>query len=515
MTRRVERIVIVGGGTAGWMAAGALANFLQGKRRRSITLIESSQIGTVGVGEATLPTIRGFNNALGIDELDFIRKTYATFKLGIEFVDWRRAGTSFFHPFASYGVKLNAADFHQLWLRLRALGDETRLDEYCLPAVMARLGRFAQPAEQPRAPFGSFGYAFHFDAALYASYLRDYSLQREVTRIDAKVVDVCLHGESGEIEAVILEDGRRISGDLFIDCSGFRGLLIEETLATGYENWTQWLPCDRAVAMPCESTDAPAPFTRATALSAGWQWRIPLQHRTGNGYVYSSQFITDEEAASTLRSRLEGRALAEPNLLRFAAGQRRKFWNRNCVALGLAGGFVEPLESTSIALIQSGISKLLTFFPLDEINSVDVAEANRLMHEEFERIRDFIILHYKGTQRADAPLWRQVREMSIPDTLARKIELFSSRGHIVKYAEESFEDASWLTMYAGFGILPTRYDPRADDIDESQLRAALLKMRQIIDQVARAAPTHAEFIARHCAAEKNFTQRSQSTQSKK
>ncbi|HKE93283.1 MAG TPA: tryptophan halogenase family protein [Povalibacter sp.] len=497
----VERIVIVGGGTAGWMAAAALANFLSGPRSRNIVVVESTEIGTVGVGEATLPTIRGFNSVLGIDEIDFIRRTRATFKLGIEFVDWGRPGQSFFHPFAPYGARLNAADFHHLWLRLRQLGDTTSLGEYCLSAMMAKLGRFAQPAVQPKVPFGSYSYAYHFDAALYAGYLRDYALARGVRRMDAKIVDVILHGGSGAIDAVMLEGGERIAGDLFVDCSGFRGLLIEGALHTGYEDWTHWLPCDRAVAMPCERVGEPTPFTRATALAAGWQWRIPLQHRTGNGYVYCSRLLSDDAAAETLRGRLDGAVLAEPNLLRFTTGQRRQFWNRNCVALGLAGGFIEPLESTSIALIQAGISRLLSFFPLQGISPVDVDEANRIMREEFERIRDFIILHYKATQRHDTPLWGLVREMPVPDTLARKIDLFRSRGHIVRYAEESFEDASWLTMYAGFGILPDRYDPRADDLDETALRRSLAQMRQTIREVAAAAPTHASFIARHCATE--------------
>ncbi|MFL6547239.1 MAG: tryptophan halogenase family protein [Povalibacter sp.] len=500
--RTIERIVIVGGGTAGWMAAAALSNFLRGPRAKSITVIESSQIGTVGVGEATLPTIRGFNSVLGIDEIDFIRKTQATFKLGIEFVDWARPGVSFFHPFAAYGARFGSADFHHSWLRLRARGDQTPLGDYCLSATMARLGRFAQPAVQPKVPFGAFSYAFHFDAALYAACLREYATNLGVRRMDAKIVDVQLDSEAGSIDAVVLENGGIVEGDLFVDCSGFRGLLIEQGLNTGYDDWSHWLPCDRAVAMPCESAGEPTPYTRATAMPAGWLWRIPLQHRTGNGCVYSSQFITDDEASAALRERLEGRALAEPNLLRFTTGQRKHFWNKNCVALGLAGGFIEPLESTSIALIQSGISKLLTFFPLDTLNPIDVAEANRLMREEFERIRDFIILHYKLSQRGDTPLWRQVRDMSIPDTLGRKIELFRSRGHLVKYAEESFEDSSWLTMYAGFGVLPHTYDPRADDMEESELRRGMMQMRETILQVASAAPSHAAFIARHCAAVK-------------
>lgn len=500
MNRRLEHVVIVGGGTAGWMTAASLAHFLRGPRAARITVIESSQIGTVGVGEATLPTIRAFNATLGIDEIDFIRHTQATFKLGIEFVDWSRPGRTFFHPFAPYGATIEAAAFHHCWLRARQLGDAAELGEYCLPVAMARLGRFAQPAVKPAAPYGSFSYAYHFDAALYASYLRDYALARGVSRLDRKIVDVAQRADDGCIDAVVLEGGERISADFFVDCSGFKGLLIEGALATGYEDWTHWLPCDRAVAMPCESREDPAPFTQATALDAGWKWRIPLQHRTGNGYVYCSRYLSDDEAVAQLRNRLEGAALADPNFLRFTTGQRQRFWNKNCVALGLAGGFIEPLESTSVALIQSGIAKLLTFFPTHGLNAVDIYEANRLMREEFERIRDFIILHYKATQRDDTAFWRRCRDMEIPQTLARKIALFRSRGHIVKYAGESFEDSSWLTLYAGFGILPDRYDPRADDIDASLLKRALGQMRNTIQSVAQAAPTHAAFIARHCRA---------------
>jgi tryptophan 7-halogenase len=498
----IDRIVIVGGGTAGWMAAAALAQALQ-KRSTKITVVESSDIGTVGVGEATLPTIRGFNSVLGIDELDFVRKTQATFKLGIEFADWGSLGHTFFHPFAPYGMRLNAADFHHCWVKLRRLGDTTPLDEYSLPAMMARFGGFAQPAEKPPAPFANYAYAFQFDAGLYARYLKHYALERGVTQIDAKIVSVQLNGESGFIQNVLLEDGRSIAGDLFIDCSGFRGLLIEGALKSGYEDWTHWLPCDRAIAIPCVSTGKLTPFTRATALEAGWQWRIPLQHRTGNGYVYCSRFISDEQALATLRSRLDGAALAEPNLLRLRTGIRKKFWNKNCVALGLAGGFIEPLESTSIALIQSGISKLLTFFPDRHFDAVDIEEANRVMREEYERIRDFIILHYKATQRMDSELWRACQAMSIPETLDRKIRLFQNRGHVVTYAEESFGDSSWITMYAGFGIGPSRYDPRVDEIEDRVLRDRLSQLRQVIQTAAQAAPKHEEFIARHCAAAGN------------
>ena len=497
----VNHIVVAGGGTAGWMTAAALAHHWRGHPEKRITLIESSEIGTVGVGEATLPTIRQFNSMLGIDEVDFIRKTRATFKLGIEFVDWHRRGESFFHPFAPYGETINSASFHHAWLKLRAHHDVGSLAEYSLPATMAALGRFAQPLRQPRYAFANFGYAYHFDAALYARYLRDYAEARGVRRLDARVVSVRRCEPQGCIESLNLADGSEVAGDLFVDASGFRGLLIEGALRTGYEDWTRWLPCDRAVAMPCASAGAPAPFTQATAAAAGWLWRIPLQHRTGNGYVYSSEFVSDDTALAQLRACLKGEPLAEPNLLRFTTGRRKQFWVGNCVAIGLAGGFIEPLESTSIALIQSGIGKLLTFFPDREFNGADIDEANRLMQEEYERIRDFIILHYKGTQRDDAPLWRYCREMLVPDTLNRKIDIFRSRGHVVTYAEESFHEASWVTMFAGFGMLPRRHDPRVDNVEEPELAARLAALKQAIRAAAELAPAHHEYIARHCAAE--------------
>jgi len=496
---RVNQVVIVGGGTAGWMAAAALSHFWRNQPTRRITLVESSEIGTVGVGEATLPTIRDFNAGIGIDELDFLRKTQATFKLGIEFRDWHRRGETFFHPFAPYGIRVNGAAFHHLWLRGRGLGESTPLGAYSLPCVMAELGRFAQPVRQPVAPFANFAYAYHFDAGLYARYLRDYSLKRGVRRLDRRILSVNLRGEDGFIESLKVEGDEQIKGDLFIDCSGFRGLLIEESLRTGYEPWTQWLPCDRAVAIPSERVGDPAPYTSATALDAGWSWRIPLQHRNGNGYVYCSRFVEDDEAAVRLSERLTERTLADPNFLRFTTGRRRLFWNRNCVALGLAGGFIEPLESTSIALIQSGIAKLLGFFPEPGFSPLDTAEANRVMNEEYERIRDFIILHYKGTRRDDAPLWRECGAMAVPESLERKIAMFESRGHYVAYAGESFEEASWVTMFAGFGRLPLRHDPRADDGPDGDLHRQLAQLRDSIRTIANGAPTHADYIARHCA----------------
>ena len=497
---KIQHVVIVGGGTAGWMTAAALAHAFRGSSGRRITLIESTEIGTVGVGEATLPTIRAFNASLGIDEVDFIRKTQATFKLGIEFIDWHRKGERFFHPFAPYGTKVQGASFHHAWLRMRAAGDSTSLAEYSLPTAMAARERFAQPAAKPTVSFANFAYAYHFDATLYARYLREYALAIPgVRRSDARVIDVRLRSADGFIDGLLLDNGEYISGDLFVDASGFRGLLIEQALVTGYEDWTHWLPCKRAVAMPSALTTAPAPYTRATARDAGWQWRIPLQHREGNGYVYCSRYLDDEGASKALRGALAGEPLADPHFLSFTTGRRRKFWNRNCVAIGLASGFIEPLESTSIALIQSAIAKLLAFFPERGFSPVETDEANRVMREEYERIRDFIILHYKANAREDGELWRDCRAMPIPDTLQRKIDLFRSRGHVVSYAEESFEEASWVTMYAGFGMLPPQHDARVDRVDIHVLAREFENIREAIREAAQSAPGHAEFIARHCA----------------
>lgn len=493
MNQAIQKIVIVGGGTAGWMAAAALSQYFKGKPI-AITLIESDDIGTVGVGEATVPAIRLFNQQLEIKETDFIKATQATFKLGIEFKDWYKKDHSFFHPFADYGMPINGETFYQCWLTLHKQGYSADLEEFCLATQMAAEGRFALPDLDSPSKLTFYNYAFHFDASLYAKFLRSYAENLGVLRVEGLIETVSCDQASGFIKSVTLKSGLVVDGELFVDCSGFKGLLIEGVLKTGYEDWSHWLPCDSAVAMQTESAEDPAPFTRSTALEAGWQWKIPLQHRAGNGYVYCSKHISDEDAINTLTQNVSGRALTKPRIIKFTTGVRKKFWNKNCVALGLASGFLEPLESTSISLIQSGIEKLLHFFPDKSFKPELINEANRLNLLEYERIRDFIILHYKASTRNDSPFWRYVNAMSIPESLSAKIETFKKNGRLISYAQETFQDASWISMYNGFNIVPDQSALKLEQKDIDGLTRMLEKMRSAIAVGIHYSPLHRDFL---------------------
>jgi tryptophan 7-halogenase len=495
----IEKIIIVGGGTAGWMTAAALAHKLSGTGV-TITLVESAEIGTVGVGEATLPHIRFFNQTLGIDEATLMARTSATFKLGIEFCNWGKIGDRYIHPFGDYGEQIGPADFHHYWTRMKASGDAGKLDDYSYPVRAAEHNRFMLPDSDPQSIFSTFSYAFQFDASQYAAFLSDYAQGKGVERVEGKIIKADSDGSTGNIESVTLENGTVISGDLFVDCSGFRGLLIEQELQTGYDDWSLYLPCNRAVAVPCEASAPIGPYTRATARSAGWQWRIPLQHRIGNGHVYCNEYISDDEATAQLMDNLEGTPLGDPRQLYFKTGKRRKLWNKNCVAIGLSGGFLEPLESTSIHLIQSGITYLIELFPDKGCDSRDVNEYNRVMDLEFDRIRDFLVLHYVANQRDDAPMWRDLRNMKWPDSLKEKVDAFRRRGIIPEYAHGLFLPASWLAVFAGQNIIPDSYDPRVDKMTAEEISARFNLVREKISNAVQNTGQHLDFIQSYGAA---------------
>ena len=495
---RIRKIVIVGGGTAGWMTAAAMAKLL-GRDYGDITLVESDDIGIVGVGEATIPQIGIYNRMLGLDEDEFIRKTQGSFKLGIQFVDWGKKGHTYFHPFGPFGVDMEGVSFHAYWQRLHLAGDPHRLEDYSLQAMAAAQNRFMRAIDAGRSPLSKIAYAFHFDAGLYARFLRGFAEERGVVRREGKIVDVEQRAEDGFIQAVKLESGERIEGELFIDCSGFRGLLIEQTLKTGYEDWTHWLPCDRAAAVPCESSEF-TPYTRSTARDAGWQWRIPLQHRTGNGYVYSSNHISDDQAAETLLSNLDGKPLADPRFLRFVTGRRKQAWVKNVVAIGLSSGFIEPLESTSIHLIQSGIAKLMQMFPDKRFEPADRERFNRMTQVETEQVRDFIILHYHLTERDDTPFWDRCRTMDVPDSLKEKYRLFEGYGRIFRENDELFNDTSWMAVMVGQGLKARGYDPVADVLTLDETRARLDEIRRVMRTSSDYMPLQTEFIRNNCAA---------------
>ncbi len=500
MTASVTRVVIAGGGTAGWMAAISLARFKTASPLH-ITLVESSQIGTVGVGEATIPGIVHFNHKAGLNELDFIKATQASFKLGIQFENWYQQGSQFFHPFADFGLPVDGVAFHHYLNRLAKSGVPVNFEDYSFACILARQNKFAQPNPTPQSPLADYSYAYHFDASLYAAYLKKHALAAGVAHLDAEIAQVNLKPDNGFIDSLVLKDGAVLQGDLFIDCSGFRSLLLGQALGVGYQSWQHWLLCDAAFAVQTKGQQGILPYTRSIAMDAGWQWRIPLQHRMGNGHIFSSAFCSDEQARQTLLHTVEGEVLTEPRKLSFTPGRRDKIWHKNCFALGLASGFLEPLESTSISLVQTALAKLEAFFPVDGFAECDINEVNRLHNLELEQIRDFLILHYKLTGRRDTEFWRYCANMDIPDSLAHKIELYQHRGHVALYDQESFKHSSWLAMYNGFRVLPQHFDAKAAAVPLEVLQQKLAQMRGSMEAAALQADSHQTFIRRHCPAQ--------------
>jgi tryptophan halogenase len=494
----IRRVVIVGGGTAGWMAAAVLSRAMG--ESLDIHVVESDAIGTVGVGESTIPQIRNVNRFLGIDEDAMLRATGGTFKLAIQFNDWVRPGHTYQHAFGDVGLPLGPLPFQQYWLRRRAESGVEDLAAYSLNATAANSCRMARIEQVGNGPMAGLKYAFQFDATLYGRMLRAYAERRGVKRTEGKVVDVRLRGEDGFIESVVLDSGTRLEGDLFIDCSGFRGLLIEGALKSGFEDWRGWLACDRAFAVGSVSTSPMRPYTQANARPAGWQWRIPLQHRTGNGHVYCSEFMSDDEAAAMLLGSLDGAPLGDPRLLRFTAGVRRQIWLRNCVAIGLAAGFLEPLESTAIHLIQSGISRLLSLFPDRGFDQAVIDEYNRNTRREYEQVRDFLVLHYRAVERRDTSFWQRCAALPAPDGLRQKMEIFIATGQIFREGEELFTEHSWLQVMVGQGIRPRRHHPLADSLPREKLDEFLNGIRTLIAGAVDRMPDHARFIAENCAA---------------
>ncbi|NQY63723.1 MAG: tryptophan 7-halogenase [Alteromonadaceae bacterium] len=499
---QIKDIVIVGGGSSGWMAAAMLAKTL-GKGRQ-ITLIESESIGILGVGEATIPPIRLFNNALGINEVDFIRHTQATFKLGIQFENWGAQGESYMHAFGDIGRGLGFTSFHHYWLQAQKMGNSSGFWDYSLNYQAAKANKFTKMEQIAGTPLSGIAYAYHFDAVLYADFLRKFSEQLGVKRIEGKVVETNLQASTGAVDdgfirSVTLENGEHVTGDLFIDCTGFSALLIEKALKTGFTDWSHWLPMDRAIAVPTESNGELIPYTRSIAHKAGWQWQIPLQHRVGNGHVYCSKYTSDEEAKQTLLNNLSGKMLAEPRMFKFTTGMRKKLWNKNCVAIGLSSGFLEPLESTALHLVQASITRLIILFPDKQFHQADVDEFNRQSTVDYEKIRDFIILHYRATKRDDSAFWQACQKLEIPESLQQKIDLFKSHGRIFREQNELFSEAAWQQVMLGQGLMPKSVHPVTEQLSREQLEEFLNNLTSIINKTVGNMPDHGDFIAKHCA----------------
>ncbi|SHI16285.1 tryptophan halogenase family protein [Ferrimonas marina] len=492
MNQPPMRVVVAGGGTAGWMTAAALAK-LMGKRL-DVVLVESDQIGTVGVGEATIPTLHIYHRLLGLKEQDVMAATNATFKLGIQFENWRVQNESYLHSFGFLGKECWACGFHHFWQKGKALGMVSEIGDYCTEHLAAREGRFAVLPNQ------DYNHAYHMDATLYAKFLRKLAEQHGARRIEGKIESVTQCAESGDIQALVLENGERIDGDLFIDCTGFRALLIEQTLNTGYDDWSHWLPCDRAIAVQTKSVSNPPAYTRSIAHASGWQWRIPLQSRVGNGMVYCSKYWSDEEAKATLLANLEGELLNEPRVIQFRTGTRRQHWNRNCIAIGLASGFLEPLESTSIHLIQRSIIRLMQLLPSGGSYEAERNEFNSQTLEEMANIRDFIVLHYKATERDDSPFWQHCKRMPVPESLAHRMNMFEEAGKVFKHGPDLFGETSWVQVMMGQGIEPKSYHPIVDMMSDHELEGFLGGIKGRVTKKVSSLPPHFDFVAHYCPA---------------
>ena len=489
---RIHKVVIAGGGTAGWMAAASLAKLLG--KTLDITLVESDVIGTVGVGEATIPTLLTLHDLLKIKEQEFLAAVQGTFKLGIAFENWRDVDRDYIHSFGWTGQDCWAAGFQHFWLKGKELGLSREYGEYCKEWVAAKENKFAVLPNQ------GLNYAYHIDASLYAKYLRRMAEEYGAKRREGRIREVVIDPGSGFIEALTMESGDRIEGDLFIDCTGFRGLLIEQTLHVGFEDWTHWLPCNSAVAVQTEAVGPPIPYTRSIAREAGWQWRIPLQHRVGNGIVFSSRFWSDDEAIEVLMNNIEGKPLIEPRVIKFNTGTRRKHWHKNCVSVGLSSGFIEPLESTSIHLIQRSVIRLMQMFPYSGIRQPDIDEYNEQMRTEIEHVRDFIVLHYHVTDRTDTPFWRHCRSMEIPGSLAHRIELFKQTGRVFKVPGELFGENSWIQVMLGQGLMPEQYHPIVNMMSDDELEKFLTGIHGTARNLVGQLPAHQRFIDHYCKA---------------
>ena len=493
---QIQKICIVGGGSAGWMTAAALSRMLSPKSIE-ITLVESEQIGTVGVGEATIPDILNFNAMLGIPETEFLKATNGTFKLGIEFVNWGKKGDKYFHPFGSHGVDMHGVDFHQFWMRHHRSNPTEDIENFSLCAIAAKANKFTLPNNDPRSVLSQLKYAYHFDATAYASFLRNYAETRGVKRIEGKIETVATDPETGAIASLSLDNQQTVSGDFFFDCAGFRALLLGETLNVGFKDWSHWLPCDTAQAVACERRGELFAFTRSTAKDAGWQWRIPTQKRTGNGHIYSSAYISDDEAVESLLADLDGPALGSPRKIKFKTGHRNTFWEKNCIGIGLSAGFLEPLESTSLFLIQEGISKFISLFPSGSLPDIVRNEYNRQLTKKFEQVRDFIIVHYKATQRDDTPFWNYCRNMEVPESLQHKMDLFQEAGRVFRYDDELFTKPSWVAVLMGQNVYPRTVDPIVEGLDSAEISRSLQSMKTAMMGATSKMPTHEAFLKQY------------------